>query len=266
MAGRWGVALMVLALVGCGGPITPTPQPTPLNHATGERDMLLRLSFGGGLPDPGRTIEAPPAFTLYGSGRIIHVVSTSADGSVRSELRQGQLAADAVDSLLRLALNEGGLAVARDRYQDVNVFDGGTTRFEIHAGDIDKVVYVYALGIADESAPSARERAGFRDLVDRIQEATGSGSDLGLFQPTAYRVTLAEPFADEPPDTDWPWPDLVPADFGQDSSGDLMRIMSATQSDAVLGLGITRDLVTRAPDGHLYLVRIHALLPDEVPI
>lgn len=267
MAGRWSVALTCLLLVGCGGPVLPTATPSPLSHAAGARDVVLRMSVGGGLPYPGKTIEETPEFTLYGNGRVIRVAEqTSADGTVTSELRKGQLSAEAVDSILRMALNEGGLATAKEQYADVEIFDAATTRFEIHAGDFDRVVRVYALGIVDDSAPSARERAAFRDLVGRLKETGANAADLGVFEPEAYRVTLADPYPELQPNADWPWPELVPADFAQDSSGARTRIMTTAQGEAVMSLGITHDLVTRGPDGRMYMIRIHQLLPDEMPV
>lgn len=242
------------------------PQPTPLSHATGARDVVLRMSVVGGLPYPAKTIEEPPEFTLYGDDRIIHVVAqTSADGTFTTELRQAQLTADGSDALLRDALDAGGLATAAASYRDVEVFDAVSTVFEIHAGGFDKRVSVYALGLFDASAPSALARAGFRLLVDRLNEAGAGGVDLGPFKPEAYRVTLAAPFSDQEANAEWPWPELRPADFPEDSGGDRVRMVTAAQGMAVMNLGITHDLVTRAPDGKLYMIRIHPLLPDEMP-
>jgi len=264
MPGRWAAVLALLTLVGCG-PLGPTPTATVLAHATGERDVLLRMSVGGGLPYPGLTIEQPPEFTLYGNGHLVRVVQhSSSDGTYSTELRHGQADAAAVDALLRMALNEGGLATAADFYENDQIYDAGTTTFTINAGGVLKTVHVYALGFMDDLTPNSRERAGFRALVERI-DATGTGAtDLGTFVPTAYLVSLVEPYAAQPANALWPWPELVPADFHLGDSGIRTRIVTASQGEAVLNLGITHDLVARAPDGQLYLIRIRVLLPDEI--
>jgi hypothetical protein len=266
MVGRLAAALAGLILIGCG-PLWPTPTPTAPAHATGARDVVLRMSVAGGLPNPGLTIEQPPDFSLYGDGKVIRILAqTSPDGSYTTELRQGQLTAQEVDELLRTALNEGGLTTAAERYDNDQIFDAATTKFVIDAGGVRKTVYVYALGFLDELTANAHERAGFRLLRDRINAAAGAATDLGTYVPEAYRVTLAEPYSSQAANAQWLWPDLVPADFQLLDNGFRTRLMTPEESTAVLGLGITHDLVTRAPDEHLYLVRIRGLLPDEIPL
>lgn len=266
MAGRWSVALLAACLAGCWCPVTPTPDPNTLSHATGARDVLLRMSVVGGLPNPALTLEPPPRFTLYGDGRIIHTVThESEDGTYTSEQRLAELPADRVNTLLANALGPGRLATAADSYRDVEVFDAVSTVFEIHAGGTDKTVSVYALGLADETAPSRCDRAGFRGLVDRLEEAMAEATDLGRFEPTAYEVTIAPPFGDAQPNADWPWPDLSPADFTAAQLDERVRVLSAEQGVAVMNLGIAHDLVMTAPDGENYMIRIRPLLPDELP-
>ena len=271
MATRWGVALLAFVVVGCGCLVVSTPKPTPLSHATGARDVLLRMWVGGGLPNPGKTVEEPPEFTLYGNGRVIHVTEqASGNGPGVSELRQAQLTDDQIDVLLRIALNDGGLGAAQKSYSDVQVFDAGSTWFEVHAGGVDKTVRVYALGFMDNLTPSAQIRAAFRLLAGKLHDfaaevTAGRATDVGLYEPEAYRVTLIAPLSGLEANADWPWPGIVPADFAQDSSGARMRIMTAAEGAAMLDLGITYELVTRAPDGNTYMIRIHLLLPDEMP-
>ena len=266
MAGRWAVALLGVCLAGCWCPVAPTPDPSTLTHATGARDVLLRMSVVGGLPNPALTFEHPPRFTLYGDGRIIHTVTgTSDDGTFTSEQHLTELPADRVDALLAQALGSGGLTTAADRYRDVEVFDAVSTVFEIHAGGTDKTVSVYALGMADETAVSRCDRAGFKRLLDRLDEATAEATDLGPFEPTAYEVTIATPFGDAEPNADWPWPDLRPADFTPTERDERVRVVSGEQGAAVMSLGITHDLVVTAPDGENYMIRIRPLLPDELP-
>jgi hypothetical protein len=266
MPGRWAVALLVVSLGGCWCPVAPTPDPSTLTRASGARDVLLRMSVGGGLPNPALTFEDPPRFTLYGDGRIIHTVAhESDDGTFTSEQRLAQLPEDRLGALLALALGPGGLATAKDSYRDVEVFDAVTTIFEIHAGGTDKTVFVYALGLADETAPSRCDRTAFKGLQGRIDEAAAEAADLGPFEPTAYRVTIATPFGDAEPNADWPWPDLRPTDFEPAGGPNRVRIVNAEQGAIVTNLGITHDLIMTAPDGDNYMIRIRPLLPDEVP-
>jgi len=267
-----GLALLAVLLAGCVSlTLGPTGPPVLVHpHATGERDLLLRMNVGGGLPWPAKTIEEPPRFTLLGNGLAIYSMTIEdADGRSRNELHRAQLDDAQVDALLYDALGTGGLAAAQEQYRDIDVYDAGTTRFEIHAGGIDKAVSVYALGIADVMAPSRFERIAFSALASRLGRfeddlVAGRATDSGLFAPEAYRVTLAEPLSPATRTEDWPWRDLVPADFTRTPQGDLVKTVTASQGEAVLALGYEHDLVLGAPDGEKYLVRIRPLMPDEV--
>jgi len=272
VAERVGLALLAVLLAGCVSlTLGPTGPPVLVHpHATGERDLLLRMNVGGGLPWPAKTIEEPPRFTLLGNGLAIYSMTIEdADGRSRNELHRAQLDDAQVDALLYDALGTGGLAAAQEQYRDIDVYDAGTTRFEIHAGGIDKAVSVYALGIADVMAPSRFERIAFSALASRLGRfeddlVAGRATDSGLFAPEAYRVTLAEPLSPATRTEDWPWRDLVPADFTRTPQGDLVKTVTASQGEAVLALGYEHDLVLGAPDGEKYLVRIRPLMPDEV--
>ena len=267
-----GLALLAVLLAGCVNlTLGPTGPPILVHpHATGQRDLLLRMNVGGGLPWPAKTIEDPPRFTLLGNGLAIYSMTVEdADGTFRNELHRAQLDDAQVDALLYDALGTGGLAVAQEQYRDVDVYDAGTTRFEVHAGGIDKAVSVYALGIADVMAPSRFERIAFSALASRLGRfeddlVAGRATDLGLFEPEAYQVTLAEPFSPVEKTVQWPWTDLVPGDFTGTPHGELVKAVTASQGEAVLALGYEHDLVLAAPDGKSYLVRIRPLMPDEV--
>jgi len=276
MVGRRRVALIALLLLssvalGCVDVTSATPTPVQVHpHATGERDLLLRMSIVGGLPWPAKTLEDPPVFSLFGSGLVIHeTTSRAADGSLSSELRRAQLSDAQVDALLADALGPGGLASAQERYVDVDVYDAVTTRFEVHAGEADKIVNVYALGLVDETAPSRVERAMFHSLASRLgafnaDVEAGKATDLGGYEPAAYRVTLAAPTSPDSTTFDWPWADLAPFDFAPDGDGNLVLDVAADQGKAVLELNVLHDLNVQAPNGVVYMIRIQPLMPDEL--
>ena len=147
MTGRWMIVILEIVLVGCGGllpsPTTgpseaPTEAPTtsPTTHPpTGATDVLLRMLSGGGLPwYIGPTYIRPPEFTLYGDGRVIYLVVSGEP----PQLMQARLNEEQVATLLEYALGEGGLARARAEYDEPGIFDVGTTRFMVNAGDIHK--------------------------------------------------------------------------------------------------------------------------------
>lgn len=229
--------------------------------------------ISGGLRYPGATVEPPPAFTLYGDGRVIYATERSGpDGTPVTELRQARLTEEQVAALIENALGPGGLATARERYADVPFADDVTTNFEVHAAGYDKRVAVYALGYSEDGMPDAAARLAFEELNDALRSfgaevAAGNAEDLGEYEPEAYRVTLDQPFGELAANREWPWPDLKPDDFGRDDSGFRVRILTAEQAAAIAEppMSAPNDVVVRAADGTEYLVRLLALLPDQVP-
>ena len=230
--------------------------------------------ISGGFLYPGTTVDLPPAFTLYGDGRVIYTIERPlANGGVRHELHQAQLDEEHVAALLSFALDQGALATARESYTDVPIADATTTNFEIHAAGVDKTVAVYALGDFEEPGPETNARAAFKTLAEALhgfaaEVSAGNASDLGPYAPDAYRVTLfPDDLGELQPTAEWPWEDLEPTDFEPDNSGFRIAILDAEQGSraAELPVGDLGDPVVIGPDEGLYLVRARALLPDEVP-
>jgi hypothetical protein len=289
---RWLIVLAISSAA-CAGPapvdsVTPTaalpsarvthtqsssPQRTPaIEHPTGATDVVLRMWRSGGFLYPGTTIDEPPTFTLYGDGRVIYAVRGPGDGS-RWVLGQAQLTEEQVGAVIENALGPGGLALARNRYDDVPMADGTTTNFEIDAGGVSKTVAVYALGEYDDPVADADERAAFESLSAELrgfasQVSAGAAIDLGQFEPESYRVSLFPDLHGELASTaQWPWSDLAPDDFERDNSGFGHLVVSAAQGEVVadLPIGELGDPVVAGPDGIGYLLRARPLLPDEVP-
>jgi hypothetical protein len=268
MRGLTAFVLVAFVVAGCVD-VTPGPSPSPIAHATGERDVLLRMAVGGGLPYPGLMFEDPATYTLYGNGHLIYAGDRSTAGAGERQLLHAQITDEQVDTLLAYALGPAGLANARERYADAPIFDASTTFFEVNAGGVDKNVAVYALGFSIPNVPDAAARAAFDRLADELSSAgskvqTGEFTDLGPYDPEGYRVTLADPHSSPPSGMTWPWPDLTTADFAPDANGNLVRIVTPEQGRVVLDLGISHDLVVTGPDSVAYLIRIRPLLPDEL--
>jgi hypothetical protein len=225
----------------------------------------------GGLRYPGATVEAPPTFTLYGDGRVIYTIERPRqDDSPAIELRQARLTEEQIAALVENALGPGGLATAREHYGDVPLADDVTTVFEVHAHGVDQTVAVYALGYSGDDVPDTAARVAFRELAEGLvnfgaEVSAGNVEDLGAFEPETYRVTLDEPFGELQADRDWPWDDLEPADF-EFQRGYLVRVVTAEQAAAISDppTAAPNDIVIVAPDRNEYLVRVRALLPDEV--
>jgi hypothetical protein len=292
----WPTILALIAvLAGCGGPFgSPSPgsatpgSPSPggpsgaegdtISHPTGATDLILREEVGGGFVPIGFFATQAPFFSLYGDGTVIYRDETAPlpepgpDGIVRAHpFRRARLAEPQVQELLRFALTEGGLAVARERYDAANVADAPTTIFTIRAGGLAKTVTVYALGLGEPASPDALARRAFLRLDERLRGLIASGSLGGeIWRPDRWRGTLSEsggaPLGKPAP---WPWPNVAPADFRADPGGTVWlprRTMTPAEVEA-LGLegieGGFHGLELAGPDGKVYLFGLRPLLPDE---
>ena len=162
---------------------TASPAADAIEHKTGATDLLLRYEEGGGFIMPAFTAAAVPHFTLYGDGTVIFrnpmLEAPAAEGSVfkMNPLRTAKLSEEQIQDLLKLALTEGGLAVARPEYRNDMVADAGTAIFTIEAGGLKKTVSVYALGL--ERLAGRGDLDAVRELADLISLAAQVHAENG---------------------------------------------------------------------------------------
>lgn len=172
-----------------------------------------------------------------------------------------------VQSLVRFALGEGGLANACERYETRDVDAFGSAVFIVRASGLDKRVEVFGpspLGL----------------LTDRLANFDrGDNVSTQVWMPDRHWGNLLEAgpaieigLLPDPRDVGivpWPWPGIAPAKFvglaDYNSAG--LRVMSAAEA-AVLGLsdngGVVKRIYLRGPDGKtLYSFSLWPMLPDE---
>jgi hypothetical protein len=266
------------------GPIPPSPsgapQPSPsagdVESPNGAKEVVLQVEEGGGFVPVEWLATSAPVFTLYGDGTVIFrnpsdLAPESSDGLLRSTPFQiGTLTGAEMEKLLAFAINEGGLGVARDRYENNMIADGSTTTFTISAGGREKTVSIYGLGQDDGSGPNQAILRAFLALRERLYAFDGEGPATEVWDPEAYRGTLIESGGVAANVRDWPWPDIDVADFkkpaGPNELGFPRRAMSIEEIEA---LGITdpqggvQGLMLEGPDGKTYSFAIRPLFPDE---
>jgi hypothetical protein len=280
----------LLLLVACSAG-TPSPSATPsaspaaspdgtaVDHATGATDLVLRMETGGGFMAPSFLATEAPSFSLYGDGTLIARDDTapwpdpgpSGLSAVPPFHRTGLTEAQ-VQELLRVALGEGGLGLARPRYESAGIADAPTTVFTVKAGGVDKTVSVYALGIDPPDGQDVAIRRALAALADRLRAAAAAiPATAEQYVPDRWRGVLmdgsigpaAAPIA-------WPWPDLSPADFvpaGVGGAGFPRRVLTAEE---VTGLGLgdlaggVQNVALVGPDGQTgFTLALRPLFPDE---
>ena len=292
------VLAMAALLAACGAGASPspartpgaTPGPTatpegspPIDHPTGERDVILRFDEGGGFVPPSFLAVQVPYFTLYGDGTVIYrsateppLEQTEGDPLRFPPLRMAKMIDAQVQELLRAALVDGGLALARARYDNAMVADAPTATFTIRAGGLAKTVSVYALGMEAEPGLDSTIRRQMAAFAERLRTfdkevATGRASDAGLYAPDRFRGTLFET-GGRPVQNPrrWPWPAFGPDAFVEPPSGQFglpSKVLSGLEAGLV-GVdpiaGGASGIAVLGPDGRTaYELGLRPLLPDE---
>lgn len=250
-----------------------------IEHPTGATDVVLRYEEGGGFVMPGFLAAQAPHFTLYGDGRVVFrdpmAEAPPAQGSVflNNPLKTAVLTEEQVQELLRFALGDSGLAVARPEYRNDMIADASTAVFMVNAGGIEKTVSVYALGLDGmEGVPDAAARAAFAALAQRLVSIDAGGAvQAESYVPEAYRVSIFESPGMQAPDLRaWPWDDISVADFAPDADPNGLQFPHRTMTaDEVAELGITdfeggyNGLAITGDDGKLYTLAVRPLLPGD---
>ena len=175
-----------------------------------------------------------------------------------------QLTPEQVDELLTFALEDGGLADARDEYLNPNIVDVPTTTFTIDAAGVDKVVAVHALGFEMAPEEDTEARAGFAALAGMLTSFEAEGAVP--FEVPAYAALLTpRPADDETEAVAWPWPELTLESCPGDENA-RMGTLTPEQVAAVTTVpnGGQVLIAITGPDGEPLSLTVRPFLPDTV--
>ena len=234
------------------------------------------MEQGGGFVPFEWSITQAPQFTLYGDGTVVF---RPLEDPERVGFEQGlpryltgKMTEEGVQALLLYALDTGRLANAKASYDNPMIADAGTTTFVLNARGEEKVVSIYALfEMPDPNVPDGADRAGFsqlQTLLMNFEQEVDDGivSDVGLYEPALYRVTMLQGMGEptgEP--IAWPWDDLTPADFPAGDEPGGTQVLDAEQVAELVEVpsGGSMGVWVETPNGELVSFAIRPLLPDE---
>ncbi len=264
---------------GTGGSPSPTadqatPTPAGLAHPTGAGEIILRYDEVGGFVPVEFVASHVPYFTLYGDGTLVYVSNEPVEWQPNrpmtgSPILAAKLTEEQIQSLLEYALGEGGLAIAREQYDNPMVADAPTAVFEVNADGDSKTVSVMAPGMEQEPGPDTAVLASLGQLAERLRDGSMGGQPYAA---EAYRGVLTEsPGAEGIVIADWPWPALTVSDFAppEDPNALPQRTRTLTPEEAaatgVPGFenGIQGGLWYRGDDGEIYSFVLRPLLPED---
>lgn len=232
---------------------------------------ICELCSGWGSFEPG------PEFTLFGDGTVIvrnalGELPPAVGPIVRAHpFRIAHLDEDQVQSLLHLAIGEGGLGDANEQYESTSTDTddaSSAAAFMIRAGGLDKRVEMFG---------PVHPFSSLRDHL--LFFAERSGIPTQVWVPGSYWGLLIEVSSwievgvlQDPPDSAiaaWPWEGISPWVVGTATDPvdeSRRRVMSADEA-AVLGLsdngGVVQQIYLLGPDGTIYSFSLWPMLPDE---
>lgn len=277
--------VLALALTACS---SPGASIGPIDHPTGD-NLVLRMSYSGGMAGPILDSIGFPPFTLVGDGRVI-VPGAQIDifpGPALPAVNVRRLSEAGIQAVLNEVARTAlfGTSIKFNGAQNC-VMDAGDTVFTLHADGHEVTVSVYGLGTIDPTngcpGVSSAEQAAHRSLQRLSERLTTLESWLPAsawaetsshpYQPDALRLVVRNADAD-PPDgsglgnPQLNWPDTSdPATFGDTVLFDGQRcgvVSGQAAQDWYAALSTANQLTRFVKDDHRYQVTVRFILPDE---
>jgi hypothetical protein len=166
-------AVVTLLLAACGGPGSPGGSPgatgTPpganqgIAHPTGASDLVLSVTYEGGMLRPDMTFSQLPPLTIAGDGTVI-LQGAQIDifpGPALPAVQSRRLSEAGLQLILERIAGTGFFAESATFTEESLTLDAPLTVFTLHADDRDVVVKVGALGMyrtPEEMPPNMTER------------------------------------------------------------------------------------------------------------
>jgi len=249
---------------------SPSIDPEAIAHAAGPTDVVLRVTETGGFVPIEYGMARVPLFTLYGDGRVIVVPDAAAKAEAGAfelpTVRETRLSEPEIQAVLRYALTDGGMGLAKARY-DAMVMDLPTTLIELDVAGASKTVEVGGLAAEPQPGPDAPALKALAGMVAQLRAIATSGA----YEPGRTMAILAET---EPGQagarSPWPWASLDPSDFAQPGDADPLpfpkRLLTEAEAEALPLDTATSGAVVNVdgPDGRTYQVVLRPALPEEI--
>jgi hypothetical protein len=184
-------ALLLVAALSLGtGVAASHPQRAAIAHPTGARQVVLRVSSGGGFVPVQANLRAMPSFTLYGDGTVIvpGPVIQIYPGPAVTPLNRSKLSERQVQALLKRARAAGLLAPHRIDYGDmgtIGVSDAPTTTLIANAAGRHVTRQAYALGITAAGGRLSPAQAKARKALARFIAGLPQGASAKRYAPHA---------------------------------------------------------------------------------
>ncbi len=269
------LVLPVLLTAACGGQGSP-PGEGPADVYRPD-EVVLRVESVGGFVPVEYMLTRFPEISIYGDGRVVTPGATTMiyPGQALPAMVQARLSADAVDQLVRLAVEAG--VGALDDYGMPPVADVPDSHFLVvsNHGVRESTVYALEFDSPDFTDAQKQARQKLKDLYAQLTDLTKTVGatkylDEGAYRPQAMAV-FARPWSgDIEPDMpqaprDWPGPALPGEPLSQTPIEGLgcLTVTGAELAPVLETAGAANTLTPWVWQGQRYQLMFRPLLPEE---
>lgn len=177
--------LVTMSVAGCGSDDGTTADQ---QHPSGHDDLVVRIEVGGGMGSRESFFSEAPSLVVAGDGTVYLPAEDGSMSGIVAPLVTRRLSAEAVQDLLRRAVDDGLLGTPAGYDDDTGVSDGSTTSVTLVTDAGRWQHTAYALG---EGGGSTDARASLVDFVDHAL-TTVDPATAAPYHPETLRI-LASP-------------------------------------------------------------------------
>ena len=171
---------------------TAAPTAPAIVHPTGPDDVVLKLSYEGGLLAPGYLFVNTPSLLVSGDGRVFTQGAVPAifPGPLLPTVFERRISEEGMQSLLGIVQAAGLMAPPAEYPDRHNVADASTTVLTINAGGATFVHSAYALGMGDAEAGPRKTLLDVTTALGDLDKVVGEATlePDAAFVATTYRL------------------------------------------------------------------------------
>jgi hypothetical protein len=259
------LAIIVAACGGDEGVDTTTTTTGPPSIAPGQR--ILEVRYEGGFAPVEFLFSQPPAYTLYGDGRLVFQGPQPAifPGPLMPNLQVADIGVAGLSEVLAAVEAAGLPGITEVINNDANQFvaDASNTVITYTDENGDHVYNVYALGLTDQDA----QLNSLQNIITVLDNLAFSSPDAGEYSVEQLQVIVSQAFADggDLQPTIEPWPLSTAVDELPDFIMDLRCVViEGAEAQDVLPIFQSANQLTFFEDGGVeYRFTVRPLLAGE---
>jgi hypothetical protein len=265
------IIALAITVAACGGDAsgdttTTTPTTTSPPGITSD-ERILEVRYEGGFAPVEFLFSRPPAYTLYGDGRLVFQGPQPAifPGPLVPSLQVVDIGVAGLSEVLATVEAAGLPGITEVTNNDANQFvaDASNTVITYTDENGDHIYNVYALGLTDQDA----QLNSLQNIITVLDNLAFASPDAGEYPVEQLQVIVSQAFADggDIQPTIEPWPLATTVDKLPDFIMDLQCIVvDGSEAQDVLPIFQSANQLTFFEDGGVdYRFTVRPLLAGE---